>query len=120
MLDALAQTWQGTLELTDAARSRCVKPARDLARHNFSPADVPDIAAYVRARDHWRTGPITPQTIAQEAAAWRSSGGALPEPPPPRRASGAPRTPDEANARIRSSFEHRRALLERLERGGQT
>jgi hypothetical protein len=82
--DELAFAWQGTTDLTEVAASKLTKPGRDLERTGFSASDVVSIAKFIRARDTWRKGPITPVIIATEAPSWRASGGVVPSATPRR------------------------------------
>jgi hypothetical protein len=74
--EALAMVWIGlgaqfdglTLQEIEA----CNAAARGLARGNFKPDDVPEIAAWLRQVERWRTGPMTPETIAKNASRWRN------------------------------------------------
>lgn len=78
MIDAIAQAWQGTTELTESAFKRCLKPASELSKTGFSSNDVPLIVDFIRARDPWRSGPISPQTICENAPNWRATRGIVP------------------------------------------
>jgi hypothetical protein len=82
--DELAFAWQGTTDLTEVAASKLTKPGLDLERAGFSASDVVSIAKFIRARDSWRKGPITPVILATEAPSWRASGGVVPSAAPRR------------------------------------
>lgn len=61
----------GTADLTAPASSRIGSAAKVLLAASYTGPDVPLIAAWIGAQEKWRTGPLSPQTIAERAPAWK-------------------------------------------------
>lgn len=57
--------------LTPEATSRIGKAAKSLTGAGYTGPDVPLIAAWIGTQEKWRTGPLSPQTIAERAPAWK-------------------------------------------------
>jgi hypothetical protein len=75
--EALALVWIGlntdTSTLTGTEIETCQAAAASLARGGFTASDVPEIGAWLRTTEKWRTGSLTPETIAKNASRWRNS-----------------------------------------------
>lgn len=82
VFEALALTCYGGHEgLTTEAKSRVGKAAKSLTGAGYGAADVPQVAAWIRKNEVWRTGPLAPQTLSERAPAWRQ--GVTSGPPKP-------------------------------------
>ena len=72
LFDALALTCYGGHDgLTAPASSRIGSAAKVLMAAGYTAPDAPLIAAWIGAQEKWRTGPLSPQTIAERAPAWK-------------------------------------------------
>ncbi|AFZ67547.1 hypothetical protein [Deinococcus peraridilitoris] len=62
----------GAENLTNEARGRVGKAAKSLATAGYSDTDIPQVVAWIRTNEAWRSGPLAPATLAERAPAWKA------------------------------------------------